>query len=54
MQFLGTSAGSIVASLYAMGYKADEIIDLFREFSKEAVSISPKYIWESIKETTVS
>ena len=50
MQFLGTSAGSIVASLYAMGYKADEIIDLFREFSKEAVSISPKYIWESIKE----
>lgn len=51
MQFLGTSAGSIVASLYAMGYKADEIIDLFREFSKEAVSISPRYIWKSIKET---
>lgn len=47
----GTSAGSIVAALYAMGYKTNEIIDLFREFSKEAVSISPKYIWDSIKET---
>lgn len=51
MQLLGTSAGSIVAALYAMGYKTNEIIDLFREFSKEAVSISPKYIWDSIKET---
>ena len=51
MQLLGTSAGSIVAALYAMGYKTNEIIDLFREFSKEAVSISPKYIWNSIKET---
>lgn len=47
----GTSAGSIVAALYAMGYKTDEMIDLFREFSREAVAISPKYIWESIKAT---
>lgn len=34
-----------------MGYKTDEIINLFREFSKEAIAISPKYMWESIKET---
>ena len=47
----GTSAGSIVAALYAMGYKTDEIIKLFREFSSQVLSLSPKYIWESIKAT---
>ena len=33
----GTSAGSIVASLYGMGYKEDEIIKLFRFFSKSVI-----------------
>ena len=47
----GTSAGSIVAALYAMGYKTDEIIKLFREFSSQVLSLSPRYIWESIKAT---
>ena len=31
----GTSAGSMVASLYAVGYKPDEIYELFKENSNE-------------------
>ena len=45
----GTSAGSIVAALYAMGYNTDEMIKLFRYFSKSVMSISPKYIFAESK-----
>ena len=31
----GTSSGSIVASLYAMGYRPEEIYNLFKKYSKK-------------------
>ena len=46
----GTSAGSIVAALYAMGYKEDEIIKLFRYFSKSVMGMSPKYLFTGMRE----
>ena len=33
----GTSIGSIVASLYAMGYDTDKILDIFAYSSKEII-----------------
>ena len=30
----GTSSGSIVAALYAMGYKPEEIIKIFKKYGK--------------------
>lgn len=39
----GTSSGSIVAVLYAMGYTIDEIFKLFKEFAKVLVDASPMY-----------
>jgi|LSQX01.1.fsa_nt_gb NTE family protein len=35
----GTSAGSIVASLYSIGYTADEIEDIFLKFEKKIVDL---------------
>ncbi len=46
----GTSAGSIVAALYGMGYTTDEMIKLFNYFSKSVMAISPKYMFSGIKE----
>lgn len=46
----GTSAGSIVAALYAMGYKTDEMYKLFNYFLKSVMSISPRYFLGGIKE----
>ena len=46
----GTSAGSIVASLYGMGYKEDEIIKLFRYFSKSVMGLSPKVLISGVRE----
>ena len=37
----GTSAGSIVATLYALGYTEDEMIKLFRYFSKGMLKANP-------------
>ena len=31
----GTSSGSIVATLYAVGYKPDEIYDIFKKYCKK-------------------
>lgn len=31
----GTSSGSIVAAMYAMGYSTDEMYDIFRKYSKQ-------------------
>lgn len=46
----GTSAGSIVGALYAMGYTTDEMYKLFNYFSKSVMSISPRYFFGGIKE----
>ena len=46
----GTSAGSIVAALYSMGYTSDEMYELFKKFSKTAMGIGPKYLLDNIKE----
>ncbi len=46
----GTSAGSIVAALLGMGYNTDEMIKLFDFFSKSVMAISPKYVFNGIKE----
>ena len=40
----GTSIGSIVASLYAMGYKADKMLEIFKYFSKEIIKTDPKHL----------
>lgn len=46
----GTSAGSIVGSLYAMGYTTDEMYKLFKYFSKSVMAISPRDIFSGMKE----
>lgn len=45
----GTSIGSIVAALYVMGYSTDEMLKLFRYFSKDVIRIDPKYYWTNVK-----
>lgn len=45
----GTSSGSIVAALYAMGYDTKQILDLFEYFSKSIVEADPKYFIEKVK-----
>ena len=40
----GTSSGSIVSSLYASGYNADEIFDLFKKYSKKIKYVDLKNI----------
>lgn len=50
MQFLGTSAGSIVAALHGMGYTPEEMIKLFNYFSKSVMGFSPKTMFSDIKE----
>lgn len=44
----GTSSGSIVASLYAVGYSPKEIYDFFVKYSKEITHISIKNILKLI------
>lgn len=46
----GTSAGSIVAALYALGYTTNEMISFFRYFSKSVMGISPKFLFNSMRE----
>lgn len=45
----GTSIGSIVTSLYAMGYSTEEMLKLFKYFSKDIMRIEPKYYWTNVK-----
>lgn len=40
----GTSSGSIVSSLYAMGYTPDEIYRLFKKYAKEISKVNLKNI----------
>lgn len=44
----GTSSGSIVAGMYAMGYKSYEIIELFKKYAKEITKVNSKLIFELI------
>ena len=46
----GTSAGSIIAALYTLGYTPEEMIDLFNYFAKETMGIGPKNIYTGMKE----
>lgn len=45
----GTSIGSIVAVLYAMGYTTEEMLNLFKYFAKDMVKIDPRYYWTNVK-----
>ena len=47
----GTSIGSIVASLYAMGYTTEEMLKLFKYFSKELLKTDTKYLMYNIRST---
>lgn len=38
----GTSSGSMVAALYAMGYTAEEMLKLFKYFAKDVANMNPK------------
>lgn len=44
----GTSSGSIVASMYAMGYNSDEMLRMFKTYGKEISRISGKLIFRLI------
>ncbi len=46
----GTSAGSIVTSLYSMGYTTDEMYKIFNYFSKSVMAISPIDIFHGMRE----
>lgn len=45
----GTSIGSIVSALYAMGYNTDEMLKLFKYFAKDIMRIDPRYYWTNVK-----
>lgn len=44
----GTSSGSIIAALYAVGYKPEEIYELFKKYSKDIGYINFKNIFKLI------
>lgn len=50
-QIAGTSIGSIVASLYAMGYTPEEMLKLFKYFSKGLLKTDPKYLMSNLRST---
>lgn len=45
----GTSIGSIVAALYAMGYSTEEMLKLFKYFAKDIIKVEPKYYWTNVR-----
>ena len=45
----GTSAGSMVSALYALGYTPDEILGLFKKYSDELVKINKFTIVKEFK-----
>ncbi len=47
----GTSIGSVVTALYAMGYSSDEMLKLFLYFAKSILKADAKYIFSNIKTT---
>ena len=49
--FTGASIGSIIATLYAMGYTADEMLKLFQYFSKSILKADFRYLFSNLKNT---
>lgn len=45
----GTSIGSIVASLYVMGYSTDKMLEIFKFFSKEIMKTDAKHFAGNLK-----
>ena len=45
----GTSSGSIVATLYAIGYTINEILEIFNAFAKSIMGGSPKYLLSALR-----
>lgn len=45
----GTSIGSIITALFAMGYNTDEMLKLFKYFAKYVIKVDPKYYWTNMK-----
>lgn len=45
----GTSIGSIVASLYAMGYSTEKMLELFKYFAKSIMKTDTKYFAGNLK-----
>jgi len=46
----GTSAGSMAASLYSMGFTSDEMLRILKTFAKEMLGASPKSIISNMRE----
>lgn len=47
----GTSIGSIIASLYAMGYSTDKMLEIFKYFAKEIMKTDAKHFAGNIKKS---
>ena len=45
----GTSIGSIVGALYAMGYTTEKMLDIFKFFAKEIIRTDPKHFAGNLK-----
>lgn len=45
----GTSIGSIVAALYAMGYSTEKTLEIFKYFAKEIMKTNTQYYMNNIK-----
>lgn len=45
----GTSIGSIVASLYAMGYTTDKMLEIFKYFAKEIMKTNARHFAGNLK-----
>lgn len=46
----GTSAGSMVAALYAMGYKSDKMYEFLKKHAKTIMGMTPRYLFANIRE----
>lgn len=46
----GTSAGSMVSVLYALGYKSNEMYKFLKKYVKTIMGMTPKYLLANLKE----
>lgn len=47
----GTSIGSVVAALYAMGYSTEKMLEIFKFFAKEIMKANPKHVVNNVRRT---